>query len=174
VPDALQFLAELTDSPDTVFSADEVARWPAALFNELLGQGLLVPAETATHVTCDSCCGEHVEEVIFVESPSGNEKRAYIMCPEAGRVRVDLNRLRQWAVDIETLTSLTGWTPTRPEQDPIPDPIRMTITEAAKFVGVTDRTIREWRANGKLAVVEDENGHLVFSKSTLEMLRDSR
>jgi excisionase family DNA binding protein len=50
----------------------------------------------------------------------------------------------------------------------------MTITEAAKFVGVTDRTIREWRANGKLAVVEDENGHLVFSKSTLEMLRDSR
>jgi hypothetical protein len=56
----------------------------------------------------------------------------------------------------------------------IPDPIRMSIAEAAKFVGVSDRTIREWRSNGKLLVIEDEKGHLVFSKSTLEMLRDSR
>ena len=56
----------------------------------------------------------------------------------------------------------------------IPDPIKMTITEAAKFVGVTDRTIREWRTNGKLTVIEDETGHLVFSKSILEMLRKSR
>jgi excisionase family DNA binding protein len=54
------------------------------------------------------------------------------------------------------------------------DPIQMTITEAAKYVGVSDRTIRDWRANGKLKVHQDDHGHLVFSKSTLEMLRASR
>jgi hypothetical protein len=59
-------------------------------------------------------------------------------------------------------------------QAAIPDPIQLTITEAARFVGVSDRTIREWRTNGKLLVVEDKDGHLVFSKSTLEILRASR
>jgi excisionase family DNA binding protein len=63
-------------------------------------------------------------------------------------------------------------------QDPLPDlasdPIKLTITQAAKFVGVSDRTIREWRRNGKLNVVMDEDGHLVFSKSELQMLRDAR
>jgi len=56
----------------------------------------------------------------------------------------------------------------------IQDPICMTSTEAAEFVGVADRTIREWRTNGKLTVIENESGHLVFSKSTLDMLRASR
>jgi excisionase family DNA binding protein len=46
--------------------------------------------------------------------------------------------------------------------------------EAAAYVGVTDRTLREWRNNGKLLVLEDGNGHLTFSKSTLEILKQSR
>jgi excisionase family DNA binding protein len=56
----------------------------------------------------------------------------------------------------------------------ISDPIRLTIAEAAKYLRVSDRTVREWRTNGKLAVAKDENGLLLFSKSTLDILRASR
>jgi hypothetical protein len=106
VPDALQFLVELGAGPDDVFSADTVALWPAGVFDELVAQGLLIPAETATHATCNACSEDHDGEVIFVESPPGSGKRAYIMCPEAGRVRIELDRLRQWAVDQLKLKAL--------------------------------------------------------------------
>jgi excisionase family DNA binding protein len=56
----------------------------------------------------------------------------------------------------------------------IDDPIRLTITEVARYVGVSDRTIREWRDNGKLPAIQDGDGNLLFSKSTLNVLRDSR
>ena len=56
---------------------------------------------------------------------------------------------------------------------PITDPIQLTRAEAAKLVGVTTRTIYDWGKNGKLPCFKVGNG-LVFSKSTLEILRDSR
>jgi len=60
------------------------------------------------------------------------------------------------------------------EAGAIADPVQLSVTEAAKYIGVTDRTIREWRRNGKLVAVEDANGQLLFSKSTLEILRAAR
>lgn len=87
-------------------TADEVARWPDGLLDQLLAEGILHPAENATSVACDACGRDHVEEVIFVESPARSGIRAHIICPEAGRVRVDLNRLRQWAVNHSTLQSI--------------------------------------------------------------------
>ena len=54
------------------------------------------------------------------------------------------------------------------------DQIRLSITEAANLVRVSDRTIREWRANCKLTVLQSDTGQLVFSKSELELLRQAR
>lgn len=159
-------------SPQAVISADEASAWPPGLLNDLVQRGIVKATDNAQAVTCDACGHDHVEPVTYLPGALDGEVRAFIPCPDVGRVRVDLNRLRQWAVDAEKLKSLTGWTPPQPEQDV--DSIRMTITEAAKFVGVTDRTIREWRANGKLQIREDANGYLLFSKSTLQILRDSR
>lgn len=58
-----------------------------------------------------------------------------------------------------------------PHDIPLHDQIRLSVANAAQVVGVSDRTIREWRHNGKLVVKEHESGHLVFSKSALEILR---
>jgi excisionase family DNA binding protein len=57
---------------------------------------------------------------------------------------------------------------------PIQDQIRLTTAQVAAIIGVSDRTVYEWRKNGRLTSYEDKNGHLVFSKSTLELLRGLR
>lgn len=106
MPDSLQFVVELSAGADDVFSADALAFWPAGVFDESVAQGLLIPAEMATHAICDACNEEHVEEVILIESPPGSGRRAYIMCPEVGRVQIDLDRLQQWAVDQSKIEAL--------------------------------------------------------------------
>ncbi len=166
------FVFDRATAVQPVFTANEVGAWPPGLLEDLVQQGIVKATDNAQAITCDACSHDHVEPVTYLPGAPGSEIRAFIPCPEVGRVRVDLNRLRQWAVDVEKLKSLTGWKPPQPEQNE--DAIRMTPTEAATFVGVTDRTIRVWRANGKLKVVQNKDGHLVFSKSTLQMLRDSR
>jgi hypothetical protein len=59
-------------------------------------------------VSCDGCSDEHVEDVILVEEPPRSPVRAYVLCPEAGRVRVSLRRLRLYAIDLGTLARLTA------------------------------------------------------------------
>jgi excisionase family DNA binding protein len=166
------FVFDRAAAPQPLFTADEVKTWPLGLLEDLVQQGVVKPTDNAQAVTCDACSHDHVEPVTYLSNGPDGEIRAFIACPEVGRVRVDLNRLRQWAVDVETLKSLTGWTPPQPEQDA--DAIKMTIAEVARYVGVRDRTIREWRENGKIRVVEDKHGHLIFSKSSLQILRESR
>ncbi|HZZ77934.1 MAG TPA: helix-turn-helix domain-containing protein [Gemmataceae bacterium] len=56
----------------------------------------------------------------------------------------------------------------------ISDPICLTVTEAARYIGVSDRTIREWRQSGKLPSEETGDGKILFSKSTLEFFKATR
>lgn len=65
--------------------------------------GLLRRAENSTAIECDACGEGHVETVELLTEPFGATPRAYIVCPELGRVSVDLDRLKQWSVDIEAL-----------------------------------------------------------------------
>jgi hypothetical protein len=51
------------------------------------------------------------------------------------------------------------------------DGIRLSITGAARYVGVNEKTIRRWRKDGKLNVTEGPDGTLVFSKSALDVFR---
>jgi hypothetical protein len=83
---------------DRIVTADEAAAWPEEKFDDLLREGILQEVQPATTVECDACFERHVEVVEYVEGPPGSELRAYIVCPESGRVKVDPQRLRRWEI----------------------------------------------------------------------------
>ena len=97
--DPLAVIWERADAEEPCFSGDEVAAWSDGLVERFADAGLVHQVENATSVVCDACAEGHVEDVTFIESPRRSPVRAYIHCPEHGRVRVPLDRLRQWEVD---------------------------------------------------------------------------
>ena len=84
-----------------VVTADDVAGWPKGLLEQFVVDGILTPAANAKSIACDACGDDHVEPVQFVEAPPGSPLRAYITCPDNGRVQVPLDRLRCWRVNVE-------------------------------------------------------------------------
>jgi hypothetical protein len=103
VPEIPQFILERARANAGVFTADEVAEWPAGLLDQLVASGVLRADQPAKTVTCDSCGDDHVEVVQYVESPPGTGLRAYIPCPQLGRVLVPTARLRRWSVDMNVM-----------------------------------------------------------------------
>jgi hypothetical protein len=110
VADLLRLLWGRADAFEPFFTTDEVARWPVGAFDLLSGLGLLGRAGDALAIACDACGEDHVEEVLVVGSRPDTNIRAYIFCPEAGRVAVPLERLRRWAIDFPRLAALTSGT----------------------------------------------------------------
>jgi hypothetical protein len=106
VTDPLRSLFARADVLDPSYSADEVATWAPEVFEQFTSAGLLKAGVNATSVVCDACAGDHVEEVVCVESPPGSGFRAYIWCPLEGRVAVPLERLRRWQVNFRALAQL--------------------------------------------------------------------
>jgi hypothetical protein len=96
------------DLREPVFSAYDVAAWPSGAIGRLIELGILKATANAQTIACDSCGQDHLEEVIFIESPAGSGLRAYILCPEGGRVPVPLDRLRRWTIDFDGLTRATA------------------------------------------------------------------
>jgi hypothetical protein len=90
-----------------ILTADEVSPWPAGALEALVQKGFLSPTTPGTSVLCDACLEDHWQEVEFVESPPGT-RRAYIVCPEAGRVAVDTTRLNRWRVNLTGLAGVLG------------------------------------------------------------------
>ncbi len=90
------FIKDRAFAESPLFTADEVAGWPAGLLDDLLGQRILVVADNAQSITCDSCADDHIERVEYLPPGSGDAIRTYINCPSSGRVEVQLSRLRQW------------------------------------------------------------------------------
>ena len=88
-----------------ILTADEVSPWPAGALEALVQNGFLSPTTPGTSVLCDACLEDHWQQVEFAESPAG-APRAYIVCPEAGRVAVDIVRLRRWRVDVARLAGV--------------------------------------------------------------------
>ena len=106
MPDVPQFILDRLQAKSPIFTADEVIYWPTGLLEQLVAEAILQPAENARSVSCDTCGDDHVEKVIFIESPPGSEIRAYIGCPQEGRVRVPFARLRQWIINENKLMDL--------------------------------------------------------------------
>jgi hypothetical protein len=101
-----------------IVTADEVADWPEGAFDALLGEGVLQEIQPAKTVECDACFEGHPEVVEFIEEPPGSALRAYIACPEFGRVKVDTQRMRRWEIVVkepETIAEL-GTVDVSPEQ----------------------------------------------------------
>ena len=105
MPDPLTVLWDRADARQAKFSGDEVLVLGEGVMEILSRWGLVHPIENAQSVPCDACAESHFEEVTYVESPPGSGVRAYLHCPEHGRVRVPLDRLRQWEVDFDGLAT---------------------------------------------------------------------
>ena len=111
--DSLRVLWDRMDAQTARYSSDEVGTWPSGLKPLLCASGLIRPCENADVVVCDACHEGHAEEVFYIQNPPGSPLRAYICCLEQGRVRIPLERLRQWEVDfdggVETLRYAGAW-----------------------------------------------------------------
>jgi hypothetical protein len=82
-----------------VFGSDEIDDWPPGLIEELVSEGWLAEIERAKTIACDGCHDDHIEEVVLIQSPPGSPLRAYIPCPDLGRVRIPVTRLRRWEIN---------------------------------------------------------------------------
>ncbi len=89
------------DERDPIFSADEIRWAPPEKFGLLRAHGLLKEAAMATCATCDACGDFHTEEVAWIKGASGRLS-AFIPCPAMGGVPVKTERLRRWAVDLDS------------------------------------------------------------------------
>jgi len=101
VSDALAAVWERSDVEQATFDGDEVKGRRDGELDRLTVAGVVRAIENVRCVPCDACAEHHLEEVTYVQSPSGSPVRAYIHCPENGRIAVPLERLKQWAVDFE-------------------------------------------------------------------------
>jgi len=148
-----QFILDRALAREPIFTADEVAAWPDGLLDQLLEDGVLKATGNAASVTCDACGQDHVETVECIESPPGTGLRAYIPCPENGRVRVSLARLRCWIVNKEkippSVDTLAGAPAAWPEEffrDEDGTPLTARIL--SERLGIPDSRLKHWREKG--------------------------
>lgn len=85
------------------FTGDELRSLPAASRRLLECHSLIRQSENLGVIECDACGDRHIEQVEVLVEPAGSKPRAYIACPDAGRVSVDMERLRQWSVDLNAV-----------------------------------------------------------------------
>jgi len=101
-PDPLDLLWRCVDVELPVFAGDEAAAWPPGMLATLRKLDLICGGKTASYITCDACTEGHVEKVMRIPYPDGRI-RFFIACPEHGRVEVEPERLRQWAVRFDPI-----------------------------------------------------------------------
>ncbi len=106
--DPLTIVWGRSDVEPATFDGDEFADSRGGEINRLSRAGLVRPVGNVRCVPCDACAEHHLEEVTYIQSPPGSPIRAYINCPENGRIAVPLERLKQWAVDFEGLAKATA------------------------------------------------------------------
>lgn len=98
--DPLAIVWERIDLPSPRIDGDEALRLVDGALGQLVGAGVVREVDAAASVVCDACELGHVEDVVFIDTPADAGVRAYVQCPENGRVRVPIDRLRQWEVDL--------------------------------------------------------------------------
>lgn len=103
--DPLTTIWERSDVEEAQFDGDAVLDLPDGRVGQLARAGLLRQVGNVRCVPCDACAEHHLEEVTYIQSPPGSPVRAYIHCPDNGRVAVPLERLKMWAVDFEGMAT---------------------------------------------------------------------
>ena len=105
MPQIFKTLSQLLDAKRPTLTADDLAAMATSVRSVLLDQEFLVPARPATHVACDACYDDHVEEVTRIKDGKGVASFR-ICCSEAGWVDVPENPLRQWTVNVRRLVTV--------------------------------------------------------------------
>jgi hypothetical protein len=110
------FLSQFS-SADPEFTYDDVCAWNSGEFEALSDAGLISEMAQATHVVCDVCPEAHWERVRWSE----DGHRAFIPCPLAGALDVNLERLRRWRGSPKQLSVLLAQSlALSREVDPVP------------------------------------------------------
>jgi hypothetical protein len=76
------------------------------MFDRLRQCGLLRETELAASVMCYNCGHPHPEEVIYLDEALFGRTRPHIVCPDEGLIEVDIDDMRQWLVDRQTLVRM--------------------------------------------------------------------
>lgn len=90
-----------TDSEDAAFRNEQLRS--LGIVDRLVTDEILSRGENLSEVECDACGDGHIESLVWISEPPDAEPRAYIWCTDAGRVRVERQRLEAWRVDLNVL-----------------------------------------------------------------------
>lgn len=117
----LRTLSLLLESSRATITNDELADLTDGSRDVLVDLKILVPTRSATHVVCNACHEDHVEEVVRIKN--GKDVVFRLRCPESGLVDVPADRLRQWTLDATRLVSLlsAGIGPANSAEAVVPD-----------------------------------------------------
>jgi hypothetical protein len=149
-----RFLEQLAErlqvyDADTV-SADETKDWPDGKLDELIAAGILAEIRHAKGIICNQCGENHYIEPDIRTSP-GCKTVGVCICPDVGRIEIDLNRLRQWQIDKKKLARLgygkkkqsskkNNKTPPQTEHS-----MPLGVKKWADIFGVSENKLREFR-----------------------------
>ena len=100
--DVLETVFRCAEAPSPFLTQSEAEVLAGADLEALKRLGFLRKTSPAYHAVCETCGGQHIEDVARAEYPDG-EVRFYMMCPECGRVEVEPDRLLCWALDFTPL-----------------------------------------------------------------------
>lgn len=98
--DILSSLMDRARAKSPIVEANEVKKWPNGILETLIADGTLSSMENAKSIACDACGSDHIETVQYIQSPTKSGLRAYISCPENGRILIPLDRLRRWSINM--------------------------------------------------------------------------
>lgn len=96
------------DLEEAAFRGDELRRLGLVTDARLAIPGMFQRGEDLSEVECDACGDGHIEHVHVIIEPPGNTPRLYIPCKEAGRVRVEPERVEVQRIDFEGLARITS------------------------------------------------------------------
>jgi hypothetical protein len=91
------------DLSEAAFRGEELQMLGLAPDGRLAALGVIRRGEDLCEVECDACGDRHIEHVQVIIEPPGSTPRMYIGCKEAGRVRVEPERLEVQRIDFDGL-----------------------------------------------------------------------
>lgn len=108
--EVLRSVLSRAERPDTsIFTAQEVARWPRGSLERLVELGLLREIEPADEILCDECNRGCYVRPDLVRHPQTGEMVAVFFCLEpehGGRIQRSADVLRQWEFSFDGLLKL--------------------------------------------------------------------
>lgn len=101
----VRWRVECDDDALRVLSAFDLLRWPRAVVEELVQQGILIEFSAASGIVCEACEEGHREEVEVITSTDGTIHWV-IPCPKFGRIELGSDQRRRWMLAVVGIGAL--------------------------------------------------------------------